>query len=127
MPSVFLEKIAKKAVQEGGISADLQELTIVNNLDEWLFPRWPDLTVIVPAKRLAAALAEFTATHKDKLTDDIYLGVWRHAGKYYIDINAHTTTFKDAENLAKSYSTESERTILSAYNPAQGKTRFFTM
>lgn len=125
IPAGFLQEIAEKAVRDGGVSADMQALKTVGGLDEWLFPRWPDLTTVVPEKRLAAALAEFTAAHRGKLTADVYLGVWRHDGKYYIDLNAHAPSVKDAASLARTYSAESKRDIISAYNPAQDKTYYF--
>lgn len=124
MDKKFLDEIVERAIQDGGVTVELGSQKVIEQLDEWLFPRWPDLTVVVPANRLEPAIAEFIAAHRDKM-HDTYLGIWYENGNYYIDANAHIANLGDARRVARTYSEQSSRAIISAYNPARDKTEYF--
>lgn len=121
----IIETIARRAIRDGGVTYDAKGQQFVKKQDQWVFPRWPDLTTIIPEARLKPALMEFVANYSDKLNDKVYLGVWRKQQKYFIDCNAYTASFEDARVLAKAYSKDSQRSIISAYNPAKNVSRYF--
>lgn len=122
----LLKKIAQTAVHEGGITVNPVTCDLIVAVDEWLFPMYPELTAVVPEKRLVGALAEFLAKHRDKYqNNDAYLGIWHKDGHYYIDLNAHAETLDEATKLARRYSERSKRDIISAYNPATDQTHYF--
>lgn len=121
-----LRDIIDIIIADGSITVNPRTHEIILNLDEWLVPRWPEITVIVPESRLEGALMEFIAQHSDKIqSEDVYLGVWRQGKQYYIDLNAHAKTIPFATQLAKVYSRASGRKIISAYNPATEMTHLF--
>lgn len=118
--------VLSRAKKDSGVTFDLKNNCIVERLDEWCFPRWPECTVAVPENRLEAALSVFLHTNKDKLAESVYLGIWKNEQKYYIDLNAHVKSFHHAEKLAKRYSEDGGRSIMSAYNPARDEVRYFS-
>ena len=121
-----INELYSRSVHEGGATFNVTTKQFVASVDEWLFPKHPELTTVVTEERLRMALAEFTAQHADKFTDDVYLGVWRgDDDRYYIDLNAHVESIEDARRLARTYSDTSDRSIISAYNPLQQKTQYF--
>lgn len=121
-----LRDVVAIAIKDGGVTINNKTHDIINSLDEWLFPRWPDITVAVPESRLEPALMEFVSKHADKIRDyDVYLGIWRKDNKYFIDLNAHASSIAEATTLAKSYAQASDRGIISAYNPAKDATHYF--
>lgn len=126
MTEEMIANIIRRVKDEGGITVDILSMKIIDQLDEWLFPKYPDLTSIVPAKRLENALVEFVGKNKQQLHADTYLGIWRgEDGMYYIDANAHIKSIEDARRLARTYSQGSSRNIISAYNPALDRTEYF--
>lgn len=120
-----IARAVERAVKDGGVRVDVHGGTFVEARDEWYFPRWPDMTVVVLGKHLAAAVAEFVTSNRDKFDENVYLGIWRHDQQYYIDLNAHTDNFADAKRLAAVYGEECGREIMSAYNPVRDETRYF--
>ena len=127
MDDEFFQQVSYSARRDGGVTVDVPTRKIIDNLDEWIMPRWPDITKIVPESRLEAAVAEFVVSYHDKLSNDEYLGIWRDDdGRYNIDINIHVTSFDDAKKLAQELSIQNGRDIRSAYNPAHDETRYFT-
>lgn len=121
----MIDKIVTLARNQGGVTADIAQSKIIENLDEWVFPRWPDLTSIVPENRLEASLVEFMNKHNREFAEKKYLGMWRDKNNmYYIDVNVHIKKLAEARRLAKTYSKDSSRGIISLYNPAKNKLEY---
>ena len=118
---------ALEEARNGGVTINVAHGNIVKDLDEWCFPRWPERTEVVSDERLEAALQVFIRKYKNLLEDeDLYIGIWKKDTKYYLDMNAHAPSFDDAKLLAKRFSDEGGRQIISAYNPARQKTKYFS-
>lgn len=126
MTNSYIQAVLQEA-RNGGVTIDMSKESIVQNLDEWLFPRWPERTEVVTDERLEAALVVFLRTYKKAIAqEDLYVGIWKKDSKYYLDLNVHIPHFDDAIRLAKRYSQEGGRQIMSAFNPARNETRYFS-
>lgn len=116
----MLAQVLNRTIKAGGTTFDWrnQEFLLPDNY--WYFPRWPEHTAIVTQNNLAVELQLFITEHEALLAqDDMYLGTWHNPlnDRYYIDIICRERNKNRAIQLAKQYSKQGGRAIVSIYNP----------
>jgi len=124
----FLRKIVKIALSQGGVTADMVCRKILTNADMWLFPKYPDKTIICRHdSNLIKEINNFINANRKLLSQQhCFLGMWLHpkTRDYYLDITTSVKEQEQAIKTARKISRESERKIVSVYNLLTKKTVF---
>lgn len=118
--------VAEVTARDGGASVDVAAGCVLEPVDAWYLPRYPDRTRIVPPDEdLAAAIAAFMAAQAQSLTEpDLWMGSWIDpaSGACYLDLVTRVATAECAVELARHYSARYGRRVLAVCNPARKST-----
>lgn len=122
----LIREAATLIKRNGGVTIDLRNRRAVKLGNVWVYPKYPDLTVIKSLNSdLSKLLEGFIRHNEDKLLEDkCYLGVWENpkTSDYYIDIITFESELVTAINKAKECGKKRGRNIVAIYNDFLRKT-----
>jgi hypothetical protein len=125
MPA-FVRDLVAITLSTGGATADVPRRVVLQPDDRWYFPRFPELTRIVPLADLEAAFSSFIADHLATFDDTVRFGAWINptSRTCYLDLITHVPTEAQAELLAHRYGREAGRPVVAIYNPLRRLTTY---
>jgi hypothetical protein len=125
-PASFIRDLVSTTTRTGGATADIPRRRLLRPDDRWYFPRFPELTRIVPLTGLEAAFGSFISDHLTAFGDSVRFGAWINptSRTCYLDLITHAPTEAQAEALAHRYSRDGGRPIVAIYNPLRGLTTY---
>jgi hypothetical protein len=121
----FTDRLAATTLTTGGVTADITRLSITAPCDSWYFPRYPELTRILPQAGLPVAIRDFVLDHRELFDGDlIQFGAWINPGTRmcYLDVITRSPSRVEAKRLARRYGAEGGRQVVAIYNPVRGVT-----
>jgi hypothetical protein len=125
MDPIVLAGVAAATRRNGGATVDAGTGALRAPDDRWYFPRYPDLTAIVPPAGLEGALGAFVEHHRGRLASEgLLLGTWIRpaTGHCYLDLITSAAGSAEALVLARRFSRLHGRRILAVCNPLRGRT-----
>jgi hypothetical protein len=122
----FVRDLVAITLSTGGATADIPRRLLLRPDDRWYFPRFPELTRIVPLTDLEAAFGSFLSDHLPVFDDSVRFGAWINPTTQtcYLDLITHAPTEVQAEVLAHRYSREGGRPVVAIYNPLRDLTTY---
>ena len=122
----FLLDLRAAIREHGGASACLADRRLLSPADEWLFPKYPGRTVILPPEAdLLDGLQRFIADNESLLSEsDCRLGVWVHprTGEVYLDVTTSCADLAEARRIALEVGARDGRRVVALYNAFREET-----
>jgi len=122
----LLNKIIGLINKTSGVSVDIKTWKIIPRQDNWLFPKYPSKTRILPyGINLKSSIIEYLDNNTEWLLEsDCFLGIWLNpkSKEFYFDITTTENNKDIAIQRAKKISVLEGRNIVAIYNPLKKKT-----
>ncbi|WP_405056164.1 hypothetical protein OG474_25900 [Kribbella sp. NBC_01505] len=123
----FTHRLAAATRATGGVTADITRLSITPVHDSWHFPRYPELTRILPLEDLAGSILAFVQEHQDLFDGEvIQFGAWINPATQlcYLDLITRSSSRDEALELARKYGVQGGRQVVAIYNPVRELTEW---
>ena len=124
----YVLELAIATLERGGVTAKIDTCQLLEPIDAWGLPRYPDRTVVLPPETyLPHAIMTFIEKNEPCLMEaDNWLGTWidPHTGICYLDITTIYPCLEDAQREASLRNQESQRKIIALYNFQREQTLF---
>lgn len=122
----FLLDLTAAIREHGGASACLADYRLLSPDDEWLFPKYPGRTAILPPEAdLLDGLQRFIVDNEALLCEaDCRLGAWvhPHTGEVYLDVTTSCADLAEARRVALEVGARDGRRVVALYNALRKET-----
>lgn len=124
--TAFIRNLVATTLRTGGATADVPRRQLLQPDDQWYFPRFPELTRILPLTDLDTAFGGFISAHLTAFDDTVRFGAWINTADRtcYLDLITHAPTEAQAAALARRYGREAGRPVVAIYNPLRDLTTY---